>query len=157
MTTKPSQKTTVSRRDVLRLMGVGAAGLTLAACAGAPGPETAGTQPPAAAGDVELTFFNWASAEEVTRAIIEDMIAQFEADHAGVKINNVQFGFGDIQNQTIIAITGGNPPDIVQQSSNMPFELAAMGALEPLDGYVSQDYLADNFPGAVQALSLIHI
>ncbi len=143
----------ISRREFLRMLGVGVAGATLAACAQST-PAPADVAAPAATSApeaVELTFFNWASAEDVTRAIIEDMIAQFESDHPGTKINNVQFGFGDIQNQTIIAITGGNPPDIVQQSSNMPFELAAMGALEPLDSYVSQAYLDDNFPGALKA------
>jgi multiple sugar transport system substrate-binding protein len=143
----------ISRRDFLRFMSIGAAGAALAACAqGTPAPtDVAAPAATTAPEVVELTFFNWASAEEVTRSILEEMIAKFEGDHAGVKIKNVQFGFGDIQNQTIIAITGGNPPDIVQQSSNMPFELAAMGALEPLDSYVSQDYLKDNFPGALQA------
>lgn len=135
-------------------MGIGMGGAVLASCAGQPTPApVVATSAPVVTGpeNIEITFFNWASAEEVTRQIIEDMIAKFEASHAGVKIKNVQFGFGDIQNQTIIAITGGNPPDVIQQSSNMPFELAAMGALEPIDSYVTADYLSDNFPGAIQA------
>ncbi len=153
---KADHKRAVSRRDFLRMLGVGSAGAMLAACTTptpAPPATSVATQASGAAssGPVELTFFNWASAEDVTRAIVEEMIAKFESDHPGVKIKNVQFGFGDIQNQTIIAITGGNPPDVVQQSSNMPFELAAMGALEELDSYVSQEYVDDNFPSAIQS------
>ena len=93
---------------------------------------------------ITLTFYNWASAEEVTRKNIEKIIAKFQADNPGVTIKNVPYGFGEIQNQIIISTTGGNPPDVMQQYSNMPCELAAMGALEPLDGYVTKEYLADN-------------
>jgi ABC-type glycerol-3-phosphate transport system substrate-binding protein len=160
-------KRSLTRREFLRWTAAATAGLAgataLGACVPAPAPqatpvekivekevEKVVTATPAPE-QVELTFFNWASAEEATRKNVEAIIAQFEADHPNVKINNVQFGFGDIQSQTLIAITGGNPPDVVQQSSNMPFELAAMGALEPLDGYVSPDYLAENFPGALVA------
>ncbi|NLE77681.1 MAG: sugar ABC transporter substrate-binding protein [Chloroflexi bacterium] len=99
----------------------------------------------------ELTFFNWASAEEATRKNIEEMIAKFEGDNPGVTIKNVQYGFGDIQSQVLIAITAGNAPDIAQCSTNMPFELAAMGALEPLNGYMSQAYLADSFQSSLDA------
>jgi multiple sugar transport system substrate-binding protein len=161
-----SPKRNLTRREFLRWTAgasAGLAGAALSACVAAPTPEIREvekvvekevekvvTATPAPE-QIELTFFNWASAEEATRQNIESIIAQFEADHPNVSINNVQFGFGDIQSQTLIAITGGNPPDIVQQSSNMPFELAAMGALEPLDGYVTQDYLDQNFAGALAA------
>lgn len=91
-----------------------------------------------------LTFYNWAAAEEVTRKNIEKIIAKFQAENPGVTIQIVPYAFGEIQNQIIIAITGGNPPDIMQLSSNMPFELAGMGALEALDTYVTKEYLADN-------------
>jgi multiple sugar transport system substrate-binding protein len=93
---------------------------------------------------VTLTFYNWASAEEVTRQNVQKIIEKFQTDNPGVTIKNVPYGFGEIQNQIIIATTGGNPPDVMQLSSNMPYELAGMGALEPLDGYVSKEYLADN-------------
>ncbi len=117
----------------------------LGTSAGALGWAAAGRPARAAApAKVTLTFYNWASAEEVTRKNIEKIIAKFQTDNPGVTIKNVPYGFGEIQNQIIIAITGGNPPDVVQQSSNMPFELAGMGALEPLDGYVTKEYLADN-------------
>jgi len=161
-----SEQKKITRREFLRWAGVATAGLAGAAALGGcaqPTPEIIEkekivtkevekvvTATPAPK-EIELTFFNWASAEEATRKNIEGLMAQFEAENPGVKFKNVQFGFGDIQNQTLIAITGGNPPDIVQQSSNMPFELAAMGALQPLDEYVSADYLADNFPGALAA------
>lgn len=162
-----SKKRGLTRREFLHWAVGATAGLAgaaaLGACAPAPTPEVKEvekivekevekvvTATPAPE-QIELTFFNWASAEEATRMNIESIIAQFEANHPNVKINNVQFGFGDIQSQTLIAITGGNPPDVVQQSSNMPFELAAMGALEPLDDYVTQDYLAENFEGALAA------
>ncbi|MBC7223919.1 MAG: sugar ABC transporter substrate-binding protein, partial [Anaerolineae bacterium] len=161
-----SGKKRITRREFIRWAGLAAAGLTGAAALGScaqPTPqviekekivtkevEKVVTATPAPE-EIELTFFNWASAEEATRKNIEALMAEFQKQNPGVKFKNVQFGFGDIQNQTLIAITGGNPPDIVQQSSNMPFELAAMGALEPLDDYVSKEYLDDNWPGALAA------
>jgi multiple sugar transport system substrate-binding protein len=93
---------------------------------------------------VTLSFYNWASAEEVTRGNVQKIIDKFQTENPGVTIKNVPYAFGEIQNQIIIATTGGNPPDMMQLSSNMPYELAGMGALEPLDAYVSKEYLADN-------------
>ncbi len=125
----------VSRRGFLK---VSAGAIGLAALRGKAFAAAATPKP------VTLTFYNWASAEEVTRKNVEKIIAKFQTDNPGVTIKNVPYGFGEIQNQIIIATTGGNPPDVMQLSSNMPFELAAMGALEPLDGYSTKEYRADN-------------
>ena len=159
-------KKRITRREFIRWAGLATAGAAGAAVLGGcaqPTPQViekekivtkevekvvTATPPPKV---IELTFFNWASAEETTRKNIEAMIATFEAENPGVKIKNVQYGFGDIQNQVLIALTGGNPPDVAQTSTNMPFELAGMGALEPLDGYVTKEYLADSWPSALAA------
>ena len=146
----------LTRREFLKA-SAGAVGLAVLAGCTAPTPQTVEkvvekvvTATPAAK-QTTLTFFNWASAEEVTRKNIEKIITKFQTDNPGVTIKNVPYGFGEIQNQIIIAITGGNPPDVMQVSSNMPFELAGMSALEPLDSYVTKEYLADNTPANLQA------
>lgn len=146
----------LTRREFLKA-SAGAIGLAMLAGCATPTPQTVEkvvekvvTATPAAK-QTTLTFFNWASAEEVTRKNIEKIIAKFQTDNPGVTIKNVPYGFGEIQNQIIIAITGGNPPDVMQLSSNMPYELAGMSALEALDSYVTKEYLADNTPANLQA------
>jgi multiple sugar transport system substrate-binding protein len=146
MTTK-----SFTRREFLKA-SAGALGLAVLAGCAAPTPQTVEkvvekviTVTPVPK-QTTLTFFNWASAEDVTRKNVEKIITKFQTDNPGVTIKNVPYGFGEIQNQIIISITGGNPPDVMQVSSNMPYELAGMSALEPLDTYVTKEYLADNSP-----------
>ena len=129
----PRQPLTRRRFLAASASALGLAGLRGKASAAAAAPKK-----------ITLTFYNWASAEEVTRKNVEKIIAKFQGDNPEVTIKNVPYGFGEIQNQIIIATTGGNPPDVMQQSSNMPFELAAMGALEPLDDYVTPEFRADS-------------
>lgn len=98
-----------------------------------------------------LRFVNWASAEKVTRDQIENVIAAFEKANPDIEVESVPVPFGQIRQQVITMVAGGNAPDVIQVSSNMPFELAAMGSLEPVDNYASDQYLTDNWQAALKA------
>lgn len=91
---------------------------------------------------VELSFVNWATAEEATKEKIENVIKAFEDENPNIKINSVTVPFSEIQNQLTVMTTGGNPPDIAQVDANAGVSLATMGALEPVDNLLSEDFLS---------------
>lgn len=101
--------------------------------------------------DITIRFVNWASAEAVTRQTIEKVIDQFESQNPGVTVKNIAIPFGQIRTQIITMTAGGNAPEVMQLSGNLPFELSAMGALTDLSNYASKDYLNDNWEGPLNA------
>lgn len=98
-----------------------------------------------------IRFVNWASAEEATRQNIETVIEAFEAEHPDVEIVNEPIPFGQMRQQLITQTAGGNPPCVMQVSGNLPFELAAFGALEPLGPYLGDELRADLWPAGLDA------
>jgi multiple sugar transport system substrate-binding protein len=100
---------------------------------------------------VTLRFVNWASAEDATRATINECIAIFEKQNPNIKIENIPVPFGQISQQAVTMAAGGNPADIIQQEAWMPYELAGMGELENLENYASEEYLERVWPSTLEA------
>ncbi|MEL7567568.1 MAG: sugar ABC transporter substrate-binding protein [Dehalobacterium sp.] len=101
-----------------------------------------GTDQPAQVDNVEISFVNWASAEEATKPKIEKVIAAFETDNPGVKVKSITIPFTEVQNQITVMITGNNTPDVAQVPGDLGVSFAAMGALEPVEGILSDDFKA---------------
>jgi len=92
---------------------------------------------------VEITFVNWATAEEATKKQMLAVIEEFEKQNPNIKVKNVPIPVGEQLNQLTIMTTGGNAPDIAQVHFDVGISLAAMGALEPTDNLLSKDFLDD--------------
>src|SRR5690606_19443529 len=97
---------------------------------------------------ITLTFANWAAAEGTTRPGIEKVIADFEAANPDIKIVSEAISFSEIARQLVLRARSGNPPDVAQIAGNDTVLLGSTGALEPLDGYVSEELAANLKPGA---------
>lgn len=100
---------------------------------------------------IVLRFANWASAEQSTRINIEKVIADFEASHPGVTIENIAIPFDQMRQQLITMAAGGNPPDVAQLSGPWSQELGPLGVLRDLHEFTTPEQLADNWTGALQA------
>ncbi|MCG3210727.1 MAG: hypothetical protein FOGNACKC_04358 [Anaerolineae bacterium] len=121
-----------------------------------PAPEVSNTvQSPVGAANtgekVVLRFANWASAEQSTRENIEKVIADFEASHPGVTIENIAIPFDQVRQQLITMAAGGNPPDVAQLSGPWSQELGPLGVLRDLHEFTTPAELADNWAGGLQA------
>ncbi|MCL4439371.1 MAG: sugar ABC transporter substrate-binding protein [Firmicutes bacterium] len=116
--------------------------LTLTACGGGNSsqPKNAGN---GSQNKVEISFVNWATAEEATKNQVLEVIKAFETENPNIKVKNVAIPFTEIQNQLTIMTTGGNAPDIAQVPGDVGVSLAAMGALEPVDNLLSKEYASD--------------
>ncbi|SMB97285.1 carbohydrate ABC transporter substrate-binding protein, CUT1 family [Thermanaeromonas toyohensis ToBE] len=115
--------------------------LVLTACAkgGGSGKQGAGTPQE----KVEITFVNWATAEEATKKQMLAVIEEFEKQNPNIKVKNVPIPVGEQLNQLTIMTTGGNAPDIAQVHFDVGISLAAMGALEPTENLLSKEFLED--------------
>jgi ABC-type glycerol-3-phosphate transport system substrate-binding protein len=68
------------------------------------------------------------------------IIARFEAEHPDVSVELQMFGdWGDIHQKTLIALAGGEPPDVTRVKPLNVTDFAIRGALLPLDSYVERD------------------
>ena len=100
---------------------------------------------------IVLRFANWATAEEATREIFLKAIDEFKATHPNVEIELITLPFDQVRPQLITMSAGGNPPDIVQLNGAWPHELGALGVLRDLREFTSEEYLADNYQGGLDA------
>jgi multiple sugar transport system substrate-binding protein len=96
---------------------------------------------------ITLTFSGWIGMEEATQSLLEEMIAGFEAEHPNVNIEYIGYPWADQYNQLVLAVAGGNAPDIAQIDINFP-GLFELGAFEPLTPYFSEDEINDLIPAA---------
>lgn len=118
--------------------------LSLSGCASSKTESSSSSTPSQASQIEEITFVNWASAEESSRPYINQAIADFEKENPNIKVKSVPVAISDIANQLTIMMMGGNAPDIAQININEGVTLASMGGILETDSLVRQDLAADS-------------
>jgi raffinose/stachyose/melibiose transport system substrate-binding protein len=142
------------------LLAISAGLLTLAACApGSSAPPTSNSaQPtpdsvrtdPAAMGKITLTVWD----QEVRggqAAQMKALNAAFHAKYPNITINRVSRSFDDLNTTLRLALSGNEPPDIVQANNGRP-QMGAFvkaGQLRPLDPYAKAYGWSERFPQSV--------
>jgi multiple sugar transport system substrate-binding protein len=133
-----AQSGQLSRRRFLQLSAFVSGSLALAACA-APGgtPATEGGE--AAAEGLTISWWNGFSTESV-KQVVPDIIAGFEAQNPGLKVeyelSGGPPGGGQLMEVLLSRIAAGNPPDSVTIWT-APSEFGAQGALLELDDFMA--------------------
>lgn len=133
----------LSRRELLKLMGVAAAGSALAACAPvAPGAAPAaggeGAAAPAQAATV-VRFWNvWGAARE---ELMNQIIARFEEANPGVTVQNLVQPFERREENLFTALASGDPPELLMASRAEVLRFADDGLIAPIDDFVAQNGL----------------
>jgi multiple sugar transport system substrate-binding protein len=100
---------------------------------------------------ITIRFANWVSAETATKANVDKVIQAFEKLHPNVTVQNVAIPFDNMYQQLTTMAAGGNLPDVVMLSGPWTQELGAAGDLSDLTPLAGQQYLGDNFQGALEA------
>ncbi|MBN1837088.1 MAG: sugar ABC transporter substrate-binding protein [Spirochaetales bacterium] len=105
----------------------------------------AGSQEEAAGGleGVTINFSSWLVKEGASEGPVYEMAQRFEESHPGIKVNYIGIPYEQTQQQIMIAVSGGNAPDIIQLSASWAVPLATRGALLDLKPYFPQDKLRD--------------
>ncbi len=115
--------TSLSRREFLRLMGVGSAAATLtqAGCAVPPPPPAATAVSPAAPAATtaapvaakEFTFTSWSLNEAASKDILTEFITNYEKK-AGAKAKLPTYPYNEYLNQLVLQARGGNATGAAQ-------------------------------------------
>jgi multiple sugar transport system substrate-binding protein len=68
--------------------------------------------------------------------VIDEIIAEFEKAHPGVRIKQQALGWGDLNTKLLAAIAAGSPPDLTHLNPFVTASLHVKGLLRPMDELV---------------------
>lgn len=88
---------------------------------------------------------------------VTQLLPAFEREHPGIRVRVQQIPLKAAHQKLLTAFAGGSLPDLTQLGNTWIPELAALHALEPLDGYVarSRDVRTDDYFPAIWATNRI--
>ena len=132
---------------LMRRGAVAAAAALVTALAAACAPGSSGDEPEAkapssvntdiaSAGNVTLTVWDQ-ETQGGQKKQIEELNKRFEAKYPNVKIKRVSRSFSDLQKTLRLALSGNNPPDVVEANQGYAAmaQYVKAGMLLPLDSY----------------------
>ena len=143
--------------------------LSLAACGGsqAPATEAPATEAPAvdapateapapAADPVTLKWGSWVFAEQSVNYIYQEMADLYnETNEYNTTIDTSYFySYADYLSTLLIDVAGGNGPDVAHIKAEWLPQLLALGVVRSLDGYISEDVLADYAQSAIDSVTV---
>jgi multiple sugar transport system substrate-binding protein len=81
---------------------------------------------------VEVSMSTWLSLQDVSKEMMATIVQRFEEQHPNIKMKMIGVPFENQLQQTIIAATGNNLPDIIHLTPSWVLSIQAMGALADL-------------------------
>lgn len=117
--------------------------LFLAACgnetADTTGEDTGTDVASETAEEVEIDFWHMYTAGTMAEEVIPEIIAEFEADHPHVTVNDLGTNFFDYWTKLNTAIAGDVAPDLAMNDSTTVPARAANDILVPLNSFIEED------------------
>ncbi len=131
----------LSRRALLKLIGVSATGTALAACAPV-GPSAApaaegGAAP--AAEQIEVRFWNvWGAARE---ELMNQIVTNFEAEHPDITVQNLVQPFEGRAENLFAALASNDPPEVLMATRAEILKFASENSIVPISDMVESNGL----------------
>lgn len=85
----------------------------------------------------EVVFWHFWGGED--RDVVEDVVARFNASQDQYFVRAVAMPGNNLDVKLFLAVTGGDPPDVVNQDDPIVADWAARGALTPLEDLATPD------------------
>lgn len=158
MSSTPRLASPISRRQVLQILGIGAATATLAACA--PTGTGAASAPTAAAGGnftpTDFRFASWSLTEEAAAPAIKALLSKYSSAE-DIAIEEVSFPYNEYFNQLMLQVRGGQFAGAAHVDVAWLGSLAALGKLQDVTalttgrGYTESALTAAQFDGVQYA------
>jgi len=99
----------------------------------------------------QITFWFAGGDPSLDLPIVREHVRAFEED-TGIRVNLVVVPWAEDPHTKIqVAIMSGRAPDLVKLGTPFEHVLARFGVLEPLDGLVSEEVLAEFTPALIEA------
>jgi multiple sugar transport system substrate-binding protein len=87
----------------------------------------------------EVVFWHfWGGAD---RKVVEQVTERFNAGQTRYRVRPVAMPGNNLDLKVFLAVTGGNPPDLINQDDPILGDWAARDALEPLDKFIAAEEL----------------
>lgn len=166
MSTEKKTSSTLSRRQMLRLIGLGAGvagAASLAACAAPPaapaapaapasGDQPAPTTAPAAAGAKAAVWWDIATTDP-TKSLFDGIIADFNAQSSGLQIEKQIYENDAFKTKLAAAMQAGTPPDLFQSWGGGVLKAYVDAGLTQDIAETGKDFLSTISPAAVDVYS----
>ena len=94
---------------------------------------------------VSLAFLSWIGETPRGAAILAQLIERFEKKNPNIAIKVIPTGYTSTREELLRLITNGNAPDVAQIVSPWTTYFASMGALSPLEEFLSEGNLRSRF------------
>ena len=101
---------------------------------------------------VTITFFNWGSNENTTAAAFDAMIKGFEEKYPNIHVEVETSNYDGVNTTLLNRCASGDTPDVAQISNQWLKAYYDMGAVLPVDEYLSEDVLNDFYEGALSGV-----
>lgn len=151
----------IRSRIAFTLMLVLAVSVMLAGCGGgkgnsagpsasatSQGATAAGTGQPSGGNAEPVTLQFWTIALQPTfNDYFNDLIAKYEGEHPGVKIDWKDYPYDAISQRLLTSTASGNSPDVVNLNTEFASQLGSKGALLNLKDYLTPEQTASYFDG----------
>ena len=104
------------------------------------------------AGRTEVVFWHFWGGED--RQVVDDVVKRFNAQQQEYQVRAVAMPGSNLDLKLFLAVTGGDPPDLINQDDPIMADWAARGALRPLEEVASVEEVKQLrqwlFPSAVK-------
>lgn len=131
----------LSRRRLLQAAGATAAGAAVSSCV--PGPTSGRGASGQTGGKLRLRY--WAWVDDPTSQVLQDLATQFNDNHSTIEVDVELMPASAVYERLLASINAGDPPDASAIHVNNVADIAAMGALQPLDEFFQAMPDADDF------------
>ena len=101
-------------------------------------------------GPITLTFMR-TGTPEVLRGIFEPIIAEFEAENPGIKIDMQDLGWSDAEKTLQTMAASQTLPDLMYHLPGTIFDLADKGLILDLAPYIDEELRNDMYPSMMEA------
>jgi multiple sugar transport system substrate-binding protein len=103
--------------------------------------------------EVILTFQNWLTSEEATKAVFTEIVKMFQKEHPKVSVKLNAVPYNNMKDQLILASVGGNPPDASQTKTEWIAPLYEGGHVESLNKYYDESFLNDFYESNLEGIT----
>lgn len=95
---------------------------------------------------VTIRFAEWLEVEEATAQLFKDLIAGFEKENPGIKVETVAIPFNNFKDQVMIAANSGDAADVIMGNDQMMSSFNGAQILAPMEGILNQEVIDDLIP-----------
>jgi ABC-type glycerol-3-phosphate transport system substrate-binding protein len=102
---------------------------------------------------VTITFGSWVFPEESVNYIYQEILDNFMAEYPWITVEIYTNSYADYLEQLVVAAAAGTGPDVAHIKNTWLAQLVEIGAVLPVNDYLSAETVADYSESAIDAVT----